>query len=274
MSESVAELRRFKKAPVIETVVSIQFSPIKNFSIAHFGLYWSRIRGVFKNTEAKPPVAHVTEKFGSKTPEQSLFSQTEVSPEQLVRCWFLDEKGGSFVQLQHDRFILNWQVVEPGDEYPRYSQIRPKFYAEWLRFSDFLREEGLEHPKVDQCEVTYVNHIEYHDGWESYGELSNVISVWSGKTSENFLPPPEKVSFNIQYTIPGEQGRLYVSLQPVIRKRDSKTVLQLNLTARCAPSSSQTEDIFRCLDLGREYVVKGFTDLVTTEMHKRWIREL
>lgn len=274
MSESVTELRRFNKAPVIETVLSIQFNPIKGFSIAHFGLYWNRIRREFAKPETRQPVAHIVEHFGPKATEQPLFSQGEITPEQLVRCWFLDANRSSFLQLQPDRLIFNWQVIEAGDPYPRYPQIRARFYNEWRRFMEFLRDEQLEIPHVDQCEVTYVNHIEYHDGWDSYGELNKVIAPWSGKTSEGFLQAPEKIGLNVQYIIDDNRGRLYISLQPVIRRRDNKEVLQLNLTARGAPSSSQTEDIFQWLDLGRKWVVNGFTDFVTPEMHKRWGREL
>jgi hypothetical protein len=66
------------------------------------------------------------------------------------------------------------------------------------------------------------------------------------------------------------QGRLYVSIQPVIRARDALEVLQLNLTARGAPASSKTEDVFKWLDLGRQWIVEGFTDFTTNEMHKLW----
>ena len=274
MTKSLTELRRFSKAPVIETVLSIQFNPIKGFSIVHFGLYWDRIRRDFPNLETKQPVAHIVENFGQMGTEQSLFSQGEIKPEQLVRCWFLEENRSSFIQLQPDRLIVNWQVVEAGDVYPRYTQLRAKLHNEWRRFTEFLRDEKLEAPRVDQCEVTYVNHIEYHDGWDSYDDLNKVISPWSGKTSEGFLKAPEKIGLNVQYLIDGNRGRLYISLQPVIRRRDNKEVLQLNLTARGAPSSSQTEDVFQWLDLGRKWIVNGFTDFVTLEMHKRWGREV
>jgi hypothetical protein len=66
------------------------------------------------------------------------------------------------------------------------------------------------------------------------------------------------------------QGRLYISLQPVIRARDAMEVLQLNLTARGAPASSKTDDAFEWLDLGRQSIVEGFTDFTTEEMHNLW----
>jgi uncharacterized protein (TIGR04255 family) len=274
MSELVPEIRRFKKAPVIETVLSIQFKPVTGFTVAHFGLYWNQIRQEFPKTEIKAPVMHIKEGFGAGGPRQDKSQYTEWTTDQLIRCWFLEESRSSFVQLQHDRFLYNWQAIRPKDKYPRFPKVRAKFHDEWLRFSNFLQEEKLEHPQVDQCEVTYINHIEYGDGWNSYGELNKVIAPWSGKSSGEFLPTPEKVGLNVQYLLPENKGRLYISLQPVIRMRDDTEVLQLSVTARGAPVSSKIDDVFRWLDLGREWVVKGFTDFITPAMHKHWGREL
>lgn len=274
MSELVPEIRRFTKAPVIETVLSIQFKPITGFTAAHFGLYWNQIRQEFPKSEVKPAIMHIIEGFGPKDPMQSITKYAEWGMEQLTRCWFLEENRSSFVQLQHDRLLYNWQAVTPGDAYPRFHTVRAKFHDEWLRFSNFLQEEKLERPQVDQCEVTYINHIEYGDGWNSYGELNKVASPWSGENSGDFLPTPERVGLNVQYLLPENKGRLYISLQPVIRQRDNIEVLQLSVTARGAPGSSKIGDVFQWLDLGREWVVKGFTDFITPTMQKRWGREL
>ena len=35
-------------------------------------------------------------------------------------------------------------------------------------------------------------------------------------------------------------------------------------------SSSKTEDVFNWLDLGRKWIVQGFTDFTTDEMHREW----
>jgi len=274
MNEPVPVVRSFKRAPVIETVLSIQFTPISGFSIRHFGLYWSQIRHEFPRTETKPPILHLTEDFGAGGLKQSSPPLFDWIPEQVIRCWFLNEKRTAFLQLQHDRLLFNWQKIDDKDEYPRYPKLRGKFLEEWLRFSSFIESERLGKLAVDQCEVTYVNHIPYGEGWSSYNELDKVIPLWSGRTSGDFLKAPEKVGINVQYVMPENKGRLYVSLQPVITTKDGKEVLQLNLTARGAPASSSTADVFQWLDFGREWVVKGFTDFITTEMHKLWGREL
>ena len=239
MTDRVPVIQSFRQAPVIETVLSIQYAPLSALSIGYFGIYWNLLRHEFPRIEVKPPIMHKVEDFGVRGPKSDRPTMVEWPSEQYIRCWLLDERGTSFIQLQQDRFLYNWQKIAPEDTYPRYERVRSKCLEEWQRFCSFLERESLGQPQVDQCEVTYVNHIEYEAGWSSYGQLDRVISLWSGQTSGQFLPDPEKLSINVQYLLPENKGRLYVSLQPVIRKRDSKEVLQLNLTARGAPASSE-----------------------------------
>ena len=264
----------FTNPPVIETVLSLQFAPLGKIGIPHFGLYWQKIRNKYPRFELHPTLVSVTEEF-----EQGLFHQKiglSIGPgfafEPRVRCWFIDESENRLLQIQNDRFICNWRKVKGDEVYPRYEGIRDKFEEEWVRFCAFLQEENLGAPEVNQCEVTYVNHIEHNRGWEGYGELDKVIACWSGSYSGTFLPSPEKVNLNVHYRLPGKEGRLHISLEPVLRSRDAVEVLQLNLSARGAPSSSNVEDILRWLDLGRNWVVRGFTDFTTGSMHELWGR--
>jgi uncharacterized protein (TIGR04255 family) len=272
VADGVTRLPEFADPPVNETVLSIQFAPIANFWIPHYGLYWATIRREFPRFEVHPALPSVTEQFGEPVMRQaSLGIQLIKEPD--VRCWFLDQGGGRLIQVQRDRFIHNWRQISGKENYPRYPSVRQTLETEWSRFCDFLRTEGLDSPQVNQCEVTYVNHIEYGRGWNGYGELNKAISLWSGAGSSNFLPSPERANMEVHYRLPSDLGRLHVSVEPVIRARDSKEVLQLTLTARGAPKSSSVTGILDWMDLGRAWVVKGFTDFTTASMHAIWGRQ-
>lgn len=64
-----------------------------------------------------------------------------------------------------------------------------------------------------------------------------------------------------------------VQILPVIRADDGKEILQLSLTALCRPRSQLDVDLLGALDVGREWVVRGFTDFTSREMHEVWKRE-
>lgn len=270
-AEDKAGLPDFADPPVNETVLSIQFAPIPRLGIPHYGLFWASIRQEFPRLEVHPAIPSVTEQFSEPIVRQPKIGVQFVTVPD-VRCWFLDESGTRLIQVQRDRLIHNWRQLAGDERYPRYPSVRKTLETEWIRFCDFLRVEDLGQPQVNQCEVTYVNHIEYGKGWNGYGELSKVISPWSGVTSGSFLPPLERASMEAHYRLPRELGRLHISVEPVIRARDSQEVLQLTLTARGAPKSSSLADIVSWMDLGREWVVKGFTDFTTASMHNIWGR--
>src|SRR6059036_832164 len=142
MAKQAHAIRDFTNPPVIETVLSVQFAPLSKFSIPHFGLYWQKVRHKFPRTELRPPVAHVKEQFGSGEEKAAIQFSIEFVPATAlqVRCWFLDQKGNRFLQVQNDRFIHNWQKVAGDETYPRYESVRSDFVEEWVRFRQFLSE--------------------------------------------------------------------------------------------------------------------------------------
>jgi uncharacterized protein (TIGR04255 family) len=260
----------FAQPPVDETALSLQFAPIPGFSIQHFGLYWARVRAEYPRVEIQQPITNVTEQFGpgARLGQQVGFAFLEL-PE--IRCWYLDQSGNRLIQVQRDRFVHNWRKITGTEDYPRYPSLRASLVKEWKGFCEFLRDEKLELPKVNQCDVTYVNNIEYDKGWSGYGELDKVIAALATPKPKNrFLPDPERVNMQVIYRLADDAGRLYVSFVPVIRRRDGKEVLQMTLIARGEPKSPDTEDVFSWLDLGRKWVVRGFADFTTEKMHEIW----
>jgi len=257
----------FNKPPVTETVLSVQFAPLKAFSIPHFGLFWRTVREDYPRSESQPPLASVIEKFEAPPTADQMGLALISEPE--ARCWFLDPSGTELLQVQRDRFIRNWRKVTGGEEYPRYQALRPRFARDWGRFIDFLERERFGRPEVNQCEVTYINQLPVSVG--SLGEAHRFVRALSPLSGE-FLPEPETAHLNVSYIMGDKQGRLHVSLQPAIRRDDGRAVLQLTLTARGTPHSSRLEDLLSWFDLGREWVVRGFSDFTRQDMHAVWER--
>jgi uncharacterized protein (TIGR04255 family) len=276
----VTEVKRtlpdFDQPPVIEVVLGVQFTPIDHFSLPHFGLFWTKVRKDYPEFVTQPPLPPVIEGFEPGNPASLTTFQIglEVNPEPDVRGWYIDSTKTRLMQVQKDRFIYNWRKVQFNEIYPHYENIEPKFKEEWKRFSAFLQEEKLNLPEITQSEVTYVNHLEIGKGWKSFGDLKNVLACWSGKTSEPFLPEPERVFLKAQYVIEEKKGRLHISVQPAIRRADGKEILKLELTARGKPPSSKLEDILGWFELGHTWIVKGFTSFTTKQMHQTWERKV
>ena len=269
MAEKHRTLPDYDEPPVNETVLGVEFSSLDAWRIPHFGLFWQSIRDDFPECEVKHPLASQVETFDTKriagaSPEVRMLAEPP------VRCLFAG--GEKVIQVQRDRFLCNWRKTDPNDKYPRYENIRSAFEKAWKQFCDFLEREGIGGPELRQCEVTYYNHIERGAGWETFEDLRNVLAVWSGDTSEEFLPVPETVQMNVTYVMPDHRGRLRVSLAPAVRHADGKDILQLVLTARGRPESSEIDDILRWFDVGREWIVQGFTAFTAKKVHSLWKR--
>ena len=261
----------FSDPPVTEAVLDLQFSPLANWKTVHFGLYWQAIRERFPRIADQPPLASFVEPADGTTGiRPSLTVEMFSAPE--VRCWFYNEAETELIQLQRNRFVFNWKRGLIEEPYPHYERIRPVVHAEWDRFHRFVQANDLGTLQVQQCEVTYINHLEKNVGWTNYGELSSVFPVWSGKTSEGLLPEPQGVEIGIRYMMPGNLGRLYVRAEPVIRNADFREVIQLTITARGKPASVDPDMAFDWLDAAQEWIAKGFVDITSETMHRLWGR--
>jgi uncharacterized protein (TIGR04255 family) len=254
----------FANPPVDEVVLSVEFAALPGFGVPHFGLFWERIRSEYPKFEVKPPLSSPGDQFAPNQVSLQLLATPE------VRCWFLEESGSYLLQLQNDRLLLNWRKVVGTETYPRYPMLRDRFERAWIAFLDFLSAEGIPSPRVVQCEVLYVNNIAYDKGWKGFGELHKVVGTLATPQHGRFLPAPERTTMQMAYALENNAGRLFVTLTPVIRSRDSAEVLQIRLNARGAPKSSESNDLLQWLDLGRRWVVRGFADFTTENMHKVW----
>ncbi len=240
---------------------------------AHVGLLWQRYRDRLPEIEERAPLPPVTEGFALPSPPRAEVSFEDKPP--TPRVWFVNEEKTELLQVQQDRFIHNWRKVGEGDAYPRYERIRDRFREEVLAFEEFLKAEHLGELAVNQCEVTYVNHVERAGEWQHHGEIERVLKNWTPLPAPAFLPVPEDATLRWRYRITGENGpvgRLYVAVQPSWSVADKRPVWVMNLMARGAPIGPGIRGAFEFFDLGREWVVRGFADLTTDSLQHRWER--
>jgi len=261
----------YDNPPVTEVVIGVQFDRLEKFNALHPGIYWQRVKDNYPVFKAHPPLADKVEVFDSlpPPPKEVMFSQVPPIP----RCWFIENEQNRVIQLQAEHFLHNWRKVKGTDTYPRYDKIRKDFKALWTDFLKFVREEKLGEVKANHWEVTYVNHLTKGVEWDSLADLKKIFSYWSGKSSEKYLPEPENLDLNLSYVFPDKQGRLYISLGRAFRASDKTEVLLLKLTARGRLESPDSKTLLRSLDLGREWIVRGFTDFTSNQAHCIWKRK-
>jgi len=273
MSSSLQALPRFKKPPVIETVLGVYFRPLEGFTAAHQGLLWDRcFREQFPKLEERPPVEEMVERFGEDRLAAPMIRWRVFSRPPAPRLWATSKDGKHVVQIQNNAFFTNWQKTSSDAPYRAYSERRKEFSRQLGLVEEFFREEGIGGLEPTTWSVTYINHIPYgglHDVGPSVGRT---IAAWSNRRSDDWLREPDRVVLDFAFPMPDDAGRLNVNLVPVILI-DKTHVLRLDLTARGQLQARDVASAIAGIDLGHEWVVRGFTSVTRPEMHEIWERE-
>ena len=277
MLERPPDLPEFKRPPVTEVVLGVQFKTEKPLRVPHIGLFWRTIREDFPECIEHPPVGSQIEQLSS-----DMFSAPPGPPEMSIqigmgafpspRCWFVDPPGNKVIQLQSDRFLHNWRKITDEEEYPRYETIRDEFIDRWRKFVSFLNDEKLGAPIVTQAEVTYVNHIPKDSCWAEADDMPNVFSCLKLVDETDLFGPMETMEFNIRRRLPDNRGRLYVNAAPAFTTKDKSVILRMVLTTRGPVADSSDEAILDWMGMGRNAIVNSFAALTAPEAHKFWGR--
>ena len=265
----------FTSPPVQEVVLSAKFRPT-GLTAGHVGLLWSSFRSDFPNIEEHPLVDAPVEARQQRVSSDG-GPRIELLQVPRSRVWFLNSTGSQLLQVQHDFFAHNWRRRDVELNYPRYENIRKAFVEELSTFVRFLEQENLGAPEPVQCEITYVNHIAGDGAFRGHSEIDKVFRHWS-KPKSAFLPGISDARFVARFDMPeldGEfGGRLYLSVQPGFRSSDplNTEILVTTLTARGLPRGKGIDGVMAFLDLGHEWIVRGFVDATTESMHNTWGR--
>lgn len=272
------DLPDFDYPPVVEVYLSLQFEPIRGFDAGHQNACWEELRAEFPKAKHQPPLAHELEHFGG-LPEGPAFAQIQFQlrvPEMPVRLALTSSDDARLVQIQADRFVHNWRKAAPDASYPRYEVIRERFEKHFMAFARILGTHGLGEPKIDQCEVSYINQIPATEGNGGFAGAARVFRQLQQASEAVSLPPLEDVGVRARYTLRdanGEPlGRLHTLMQPTTVTGAEDRKFLFTLLVRGRPNQPTLDSALEFCDLGRITIVRAFDALTTPEMHKLWGR--
>ena len=270
MVTSKTSLINYENPPVAEVVCGISFKPIKTLLTPHFGLLWEKYKSEYPSCREVAPLTTVIERFedGEVTIEFS-----DVPP--LPRIWFIHKNENGIIQVQRDRFVINWRKVRVEDEYPRYHYVKDLFRKTLFQFEHFLEENKLGEIVHLQYEMTYVNHIPQKEGWETLNEIGILLPDFSYRNApERFLPTPEGINWQTNFKLPDQTGRLHVSIRNASAPVTKIPIILLELTVRGIGPNKTGEGMCQWFDLAHEWIVYGFADLTGKEVQRKvWKRK-
>ncbi|MCC6809528.1 MAG: TIGR04255 family protein [Deltaproteobacteria bacterium] len=268
------KLPEFENHPLNEVAMAVQFAPLQHLHTPRLGALWQLFRSRFPSVEEHPPLEPQFEVFPSP-PTSGVNVRLETHPPR-PRVWFLTTDGAQLVQIQNDRFIRNWRRSEgmTAASYPRYSKLREEFEKDAGLFADFLARDGGGEPKINQCELTYINQVAPCAVWKTHAEFSRVFPWVTNKQIATLPMESEDGQFLLRFILRDAAnapvGRLAVVVQPAFARDTGEPRFIFRLTVRGAPSGVSIDSALKFFDAGHAMIVKAFDALTSAEMHAAW----
>lgn len=265
MQTKISTFPDYLHPPVNEVVFGIQFSKLQGLKAPHTGIMWEKLgRNNYPDCKEMPPIGHTIESFDGPPFQSPSVTIESLQNPPLPRLFFISAAKNHLIQIQQDRLHHNWRKVRPGDKYPRYAELFPKFINSWELFTTFVSELELGSIEPDQYELTYVNHIPRGEGWKDLIDLHDIFRDFQYKSEGRFLGEPENMSWRKTYRLPDDAGRLHVSVRLAISRESKDQLVIMDLTARGFVS----EKIESWFAMAHEWIVKGFADLTSESIQK------
>lgn len=254
----------FDHPPVNEVVCGVGFHMLQNLSPAYIGLWWSENRAEFPKVRTVEPIMGHAEE--NKFPMSG-------------RTMLVSDDETQIIQLQQTRFYYNWLKAREEQIYPRYSKVYKAFTNRFSKLSDFIAKNNIGELVPIEYALTYINHIEQGESWQSFADIHKVLPdiSWRKSRRRKYLSEPSDVNFRYVFPIHDQAGRLTVTVQRGIRKSDQVPILRLELAAQASaadglPKHSQ-KSMSEWFNAARKAIVLGFLDLTNEDVQiKVWGR--
>lgn len=268
---------RFRNPPAVETLQGVFFRSLPHFTCAHQVLLWAEcFRQEFPLVEEKGCLEQIEERFGDGVLSTPTIRWKVSDRPETPRIWARSENGNNVLQIQRDAILTNWLKLGLEDEYRNYEVRRVDFEIKLRMVDQFLRRENLGELEPTSCLLTYVNHVTIDSLAKEPEAAAEIFAFWSNETSEGWLPKPDHLAVNVSYPMGANKGRLNVSVVPAIHTGSGgqSFIMKFELAARGRPEQNTIESALAWLDLGHEWIVKGFVDITRKQWHAigKWER--
>lgn len=257
------DLADFSEPPLNEVVIGVQFDPIEGFCAVNLGEVYELYSGEYPKVEEHPPLEPRIETFGGlRSSPQVTF---DIGPPPIrPRLWFKSDDDDHLLQIQEDRFFLNWRRRSNGGSYPHFEGVLEKFDASLSKLAaHFLESAGP--LKINQAEVTYVNIIPVHD-FDEIGDWICMVNSMSLGISSATISVEDVIHDDDNNPI----ARFFVDLNSVFTSDRKEKAYRLNLTVRGRPALESKDSISVFLLMCRRKIVETFELLATENAKKKW----
>jgi hypothetical protein len=159
----------------------------------------------------------------------------------LPRLWLVESRGSVLIQLQVNRFDLNWRWLGPNDTYPSFDVQLAKLMDYWRRFADFLNEHSDAAILVRGAEVLKVSHMRDGEGWNHWSDIEGLFpSLALTQIGDHWDFPSFATSLEMNH----EAGKVRAELKfASLTVEPNRKALVLELRSEASNIQASTRDI-------------------------------
>jgi len=268
---------KFDFPPVVETVLSVQFSSLPGYSTAHAGWFWKEYldklsdEPTLKWNQAVDAVRleDQFERFGPEDIWVPPFSLKALPSIPNHRTQIFRADGERMVQVQDTRFILNWK--KQTGAYPSFGPLLEECRTLLHAFESFASEAGFGGITYNQWEIVYVDQLKKGDLWESARDWSKIfpgLSVPPVQGNPSVAHGDETMSADWRFSLNDQRGRMYISLRQLRMLPANEEVLNVTFVGRGPVTASQTWE--QGLELGHDVLNDTFLAITSPEAQMHW----
>lgn len=258
----------WKRPPVIEVVLGLQFDMLPALTNGHLGWFWGDMHAEFPNSDDAPPIPPVVEAFGKQAPFGfPALGLRHATGDSRLRMTSAD--GTRMVQIQNGWLVANW-TKRPDTEYPGFTGVKALFDQALNRFSSFLERRKLGAIRPNLWEVTYIDHLPVGTVWNT---LADLPGIFPGLFGDGSCPAGtrEAVDSTWAWHLSPHPGRLRISVQSARTNSDPQhEILLVRSIARGPLGSDKAESLDDALNFGRSSVVDTFMGLASEKAKAYW----
>lgn len=261
---------RFRNSPMVETILGVQFKPLRSFRANHYGWFWSKFlveAGWVVVAEERLLPTYV-ERFDDL---KLLLTQPSGDDEPVtgVRMKMRNPANKRTLQLQPDKLYYGWN--RQGDEPFSYAEAKADFTELVQRFANFATDSGLGSLEPNLWEVAYVNHIPSGPLWTEPTDWHKVFPKFFPAASPEarglrFASYDGHWHFEIEPCL----GRVHAQVAKVVMNQGTQASLMLKLTGRGAIGGGGAVDWSTGLDLGHQSCFDLFCAAISDDAKREW----
>jgi hypothetical protein len=204
-SSQPSEARKYPvldRPPIAEVVCGFGFESVAGLDLAEFGVYWDTRASAFPTKDIQPTLFD----------EPTIQLGAGALPARL-RLTSVDQSR--ILQLQHDRFFMNWKTT--GDGYPSFSGrdgksgLGDEAALEFAMFAKFVQErlKTAIQAELKWVELAKVDHLVRGTDWADWADLAKLLPLTGTFQSVHRSDARE---LNLRFTEHAENDRLVIAL--------------------------------------------------------------